>query len=78
MSIHTNTRKIKLFKNWEYWPSYMFYIPILPYAFYLGLKARSTTFMSAVNPGIQNSGNGTESKYKTLELFQINTNRDQF
>ena len=47
----------------------MFYIPILPYAFYLGLKARSTTFMSAVNPGIKNSGNGTESKYKTLELI---------
>lgn len=56
-------------KNWEYWPSYMFYLPNIPYAFYLALKAKSPVFFSAVNPGIHNSGNGMESKYETIKLI---------
>ncbi|MFA5298607.1 MAG: D-alanine--D-alanine ligase [Lutibacter sp.] len=59
----------KKFTDWEYWPSYMFYVPLLPYAFYLALKARSFGFFSAVNPGIEGSGNGLESKYKTIQLL---------
>ena len=46
----------------------MFYIPNLPYAFYLAARARHTAFFSAANPGIKSSGNGTESKYKTIQL----------
>ncbi len=55
--------------NWEHWPSYMFYIPNIPFAFYHAIKARSLVFYTAANPGIENSGIGTESKYKTLQLF---------
>jgi hypothetical protein len=62
---------LKKFTNWEYWPSYMFYVPLLPYAFYLALKARSFGFFSAVNPGIDGSGNGLESKYKTIQLLPV-------
>lgn len=62
-------RHLKKFTNWEYWPSYMFYVPLLPYAFYLAIKARSFGFFSAVNPSIEGSGNGLESKYKTLQLL---------
>lgn len=47
----------------------MFYIPNLPYAFYLAFKARNIVFFSAANPGIKHSGNGTESKFKTLQLI---------
>ena len=68
MGIH-NVKKIT---NWEYWPSFMFYVPLLPYAFYLALKARSFGFFSAVNPGIEGSGNGLESKYKTIQLLPSN------
>lgn len=67
----TRMFKLKFFKKfteWEYWPSYMFYIPNLPYAFYLALKSRNFTFYSAVNPSIKSSGNGTESKFDTLKL----------
>ncbi|MBP9600859.1 MAG: D-alanine--D-alanine ligase [Lutibacter sp.] len=60
---------ISKFKNWEYWPSYMFYVPILPYAFYLAFKARHFIFFSATNPAIVHSGNGSESKYATLQLI---------
>ncbi len=62
---------LKKFTNWEYWPSYLFYVPLLPYAFYLALKARSFGFFSAVNPGIDGSGNGLESKYKTIQLLPV-------
>lgn len=59
----------KKITNWEFWPSFMFYVPLLPYAFYLAIKARSFGFFSAVNPGIEGSGNGLESKYKTIQLL---------
>ncbi|MFK5958194.1 MAG: D-alanine--D-alanine ligase [Lutibacter sp.] len=55
--------------NWEYWPSYMFYLPIVPYALYLAIKSRSFGFFSAVNPAIDGSGNGFESKFKTVQLI---------
>lgn len=58
----------KLF-HWEYWPTFMFYIPNLPLAFYLAIKAKHPVFFTAVNPSIRNSGNGLESKFKTLDLI---------
>ena len=60
-----NLKKVK----WEYWPSYMFYIPVVPYALYLAIKSRSFGFFSAVNPAIEGSGNGLESKYNTIQLI---------
>jgi len=47
----------------------MFYVPNLPYAFYLAARAKHSAFFSAANPCIKSSGNGTESKYKTIELI---------
>jgi hypothetical protein len=58
----------KLF-NWEYWPAPMFYIPNIPFAFYHAVKAKNLVFYTAVNPTIENSGIGTESKYKTMQLI---------
>lgn len=61
--------KIQKLLNWEYWPSSMFYLPNVPYAFYLAYKAKHPAFFTAVNPSIKSSGNGTESKYATLQLI---------
>ena len=58
----------KLIK-WEHWPTAMFYVPNLPYAFYLAFKAKHLAFFSATNPAIKSSGNGTESKYETTMLI---------
>ena len=55
--------------HWEYWPSSLFYIPNLPYAFYLAAKAKHPAFFSVANPSIKSSGNGTESKFATLALI---------
>lgn len=54
--------------NWEHWPTSFFYVPNLPYAFYLAARAGHSAFFSAANPAIKSSGNGTESKYKTIQL----------
>lgn len=54
--------------NWEHWPSSMFYVPNLPYAFYLAIRAKHTVFFSAANPAIKSSGNGTESKFDVIKL----------
>tara|TARA_R110000787_G_scaffold210882_8_gene320658 strand:+ start:8912 stop:9958 length:1047 start_codon:yes stop_codon:yes gene_type:complete len=58
----------KLF-NWEYWPLLMFYIPNIPFALFHGIKIRSLVFYTGVNPGIRDSGIGSESKYETLKLL---------
>ncbi len=55
--------------NWEYWSTYMFYLPNIPYVTYLAIKAKSPVFYTATNPVIKNSGDGTESKYKTIQLI---------
>lgn len=60
---------MKLFKDWEYWSTKYFYIPNVPYGLYLALRAKSLVFFSIANPCIRFSGNGTESKFKTLELI---------
>ena len=55
--------------QWEYWPSYMFYIPNIPFALFHAIKAKNLVFYTAVNPSISNSGIGTESKFETLKLI---------
>jgi len=42
---------------------------MLPYAIYLAIKAKSGGFFYATNPGIESGGDGTESKYKTIQLI---------
>lgn len=61
--------KFEKIRNWEHWPSSMFYIPNLPYAFYLAIRAKHLAFFSAANPAIKSSGNGTESKFHTIQLI---------
>lgn len=55
--------------HWEHWPLLMFYIPNIPYAFFHGVKERNLVFYTATNPGIKNSGIGSESKFKILQMI---------
>lgn len=64
----TNAFFTKLLQ-WEHWPTALFYVPVLPYAFYQAIKVKSLTFFLNVNPSIKNSGDGTDSKYETLQLL---------
>lgn len=57
---------IKIF-NYEYWPWWVFYLPMAPYWLYLSAKTRSLTFFTAVNPGIEAGGFYGESKIDILK-----------
>ncbi len=56
---------IKTF-NYEYWPWWLFYLPMAPYWLYLAFRTRSFTFFTAVNPGIKAGGFYGESKIEIL------------
>jgi len=52
--------------QWEHWPTFMFYTPLVPFFIYKLIKAKSPVYFLATNPGILFSGSGSESKFKTL------------
>jgi RimK-like ATP-grasp domain len=52
--------------QWEFWPPWVAYIPLIPYFLYLGLKYRSLTLFTAANPGIPSGGFVGESKCRIL------------
>ena len=52
--------------HYEYWPSWLFYLPIVPYVLFMALKHRGLMTATAVNPGIPDGGVVGESKYQIL------------
>ncbi len=54
--------------EWEHWPTYTYYVPLLPFFFMRFLREGHPNHYLAANPGIPYSGNGTESKFNTLSL----------
>lgn len=54
--------------QWEHWPTIVFYLPLIPFFIIRSIKAKHPFYYLATNPNIYYSGNGTESKYKTLLL----------
>jgi hypothetical protein len=54
--------------EWEHWPAQAYYLPLLPLFFLRYLKSGHPNHYLAANPGIKYSGNGTESKYESLQL----------
>lgn len=54
--------------EWEHWPTYTYYLPLLPFFFMRFLREGHPNHYLATNPGIPYSGNGTESKFNTLKL----------
>ncbi len=56
--------------NWEFWPMWLVYLPVIPYYIWLSLKARSLFFWSNVNPEIEYSGMLGESKQRIMDKVQ--------
>ncbi|MEO0443511.1 MAG: carboxylate--amine ligase [Pseudomonadota bacterium] len=54
--------------RWEFWPTWIFYIPVGIYIFLLTLRYRGLSF-TAVNPGM--SGSGFVSDEKSRSLLQL-------
>lgn len=62
---------IRLF-NWEYWPFWAVYGPVLLYWLWLCIKARSFFFFNTSNPTIGNGGFMMESKKDIYDLLPKN------
>ncbi|MDX5585734.1 MAG: D-alanine--D-alanine ligase [Aureibaculum sp.] len=55
--------------QWEHWPTFMFYAPLIPYYIISAIKAKHPVFFLTINPAIKYSGHGTESKYETIQMI---------
>lgn len=55
--------------HWEHWPTFMFYIPLTPFFLYSGIKGKHPLCFLTANPAIKYSGDGTESKFETINLI---------
>jgi membrane protein DedA with SNARE-associated domain len=53
-------------RRWEFWPAWMFYLPVALYCFWLALKYRGLALPTLANPGIFAGGVVGESKISTL------------
>ena len=56
--------------RWEFWPAWLFYLPVVFDYLRLGLRHRSWTLPAAANPGMEAGGMIGESKLASLETLQ--------
>ena len=56
-------------RHWEFWPAWLFYLPVAIYYGWLALRHRSFTLPSAANPGIPTGGLVGESKFAIIDLL---------
>jgi membrane protein DedA with SNARE-associated domain len=52
--------------RWEFWPAWLFYLPLWPWLGYLGLRHGGVTTPTAANPVMPHGGVVGESKYDLL------------
>jgi membrane protein DedA with SNARE-associated domain len=52
----TLTAKVARLWRWEFWPAWVFYLPLVPWFLYLAARYRSLTVWTAANPGITPAG----------------------
>ncbi len=62
-------------RQWEFWPAWLFYPPVGLYCLWLALKYRGPALPTAANPGIVYGGIIGESKMATLKTLMA-TNPD--
>jgi membrane protein DedA with SNARE-associated domain len=56
--------------RWEFWPIWLFYLPIAGWIAWLALRHRSLLLPTAVNPGIPGGGFAGERKSQILRSFR--------
>jgi len=57
-------------RRWEFWPGWLFYIPIVGWILICGIRYRHWTAFTAVNPGMDNGSVVGERKSRTLLPLQ--------
>lgn len=61
--------RIRRLTNWEFWPLWLFYTPVVIYVLWLGLRFRRPTAFAAANPAIPAGGFKGESKNEIYRLL---------
>lgn len=56
-------------RNWEFWPMPVFYLPVVLYVLYLGIRHRGLTVFTCANPSIETGGFVGESKNSIYDLI---------
>jgi hypothetical protein len=59
-------------RRWEFWPAWLFYLPILVWILWLGLRHRAPTVFTAANPLLDSGGLVGERKHQALAPLQAN------
>jgi carbamoylphosphate synthase large subunit len=60
---------IQKYRRREFWPGYLFDIPVYAYFLYLAAKAKHLGFFSNVNPGMKLSGFAGYGKHEDIDKF---------
>jgi hypothetical protein len=55
--------------SYEYWPVWVMYFPAIIYGIWLSIRAKSITYYTATNPGIELGGLFGESKIQILKMI---------
>jgi membrane protein DedA with SNARE-associated domain len=55
--------------RWEFWPAWLFYLPLVPYYLWLSMRYFGATVWTAANPGIPRGGVVGESKADILSAL---------
>ena len=58
--------------RWEFWPSWLYYAPIVVWIVWLGIKHRRPMAFTAANPGLESGGMVGEKKHLALQPLQDN------
>jgi membrane protein DedA with SNARE-associated domain len=61
--------RLARWRAWEFWPAWLFQLPVGLWIAWLALRHRSMTLFSAANPGIEDGGIVGESKSAILRLL---------
>src|SRR5207244_9411425 len=61
---------IRRWMRWEFWPAWLFYIPVGVYYAWLAVRHRSLTVPTSANPGIATGGFVGESKLEILDQLR--------
>lgn len=58
--------------RYEFWPAWVFYLPLIPYWAFLALRYRSLTVWTLANPGLAAAGGVVgESKFQILQQLPV-------
>jgi membrane protein DedA with SNARE-associated domain len=60
------TARLARWARWEFWPMWLFYAPVALWVFWLSIRYRGISTITASNPGIPDGGVVGESKWQIL------------